>query len=220
MKDDARVLIAWQVTQGAPGTKQEVVAGVTRELWPPPSEGFDGALRQLSVQLDRVCAATEVQAEATTENTSALQENTAAQASWSESTAASVGRSLARVFTSGLGLSPLISGLVGLFRRDEHVETVSWTKYAAPPKLYFEGRISRSGSWPEEQGTTAGYGGSAEGWLSPGQVRGPAVQPVQVTVQVQAIDSRSFMDHSWEIARAVRDAMLHSHALNDVVVEL
>jgi hypothetical protein len=42
----------------------------------------------------------------------------------------------------------------------------------------------------------------------------------QITIQVQAIDSRSFQDHSAEIAQAVREAMLNSHALNDVVNEL
>jgi len=41
-----------------------------------------------------------------------------------------------------------------------------------------------------------------------------------VTVQVQAMDSRSFLDHSAEIARAVREAMLNMHSLNDVVSEL
>jgi hypothetical protein len=34
------------------------------------------------------------------------------------------------------------------------------------------------------------------------------------------MDSRSFLEHSDEIARAVREAMLNSHALNDVVSEL
>jgi hypothetical protein len=42
----------------------------------------------------------------------------------------------------------------------------------------------------------------------------------QVTIQVQAMDSRSFLDHSTEIARAVREAMLNMHSLNDVVSEL
>jgi hypothetical protein len=46
----------------------------------------------------------------------------------------------------------------------------------------------------------------------------PASQ--QITVQVQAMDSRSFMDHSQEIAQAVRDAMLNMHALNDVISDL
>jgi hypothetical protein len=39
-------------------------------------------------------------------------------------------------------------------------------------------------------------------------------------VQVQAMDSRSFMDHSDEIARAVREALLNAHSLGDVMSEL
>jgi hypothetical protein len=34
------------------------------------------------------------------------------------------------------------------------------------------------------------------------------------------MDSRSFLDHSDDIARAVRDAMLRSHSLNDIVSEI
>jgi hypothetical protein len=41
-----------------------------------------------------------------------------------------------------------------------------------------------------------------------------------ITVQVQALDSQSFMDHSDDIARAVREAILNSHSLNDAVSEL
>ena len=42
----------------------------------------------------------------------------------------------------------------------------------------------------------------------------------QITVQVQAMDSRSFLDHSDEIAAAVRTALLSSNSLNDVIAEL
>ena len=41
-----------------------------------------------------------------------------------------------------------------------------------------------------------------------------------VQIQVQAMDSRSFLDHSQEIARAVREAMLNMHSINDVVNDL
>jgi hypothetical protein len=36
-------------------------------------------------------------------------------------------------------------------------------------------------------------------------------------VQVQALDSQSFLDHSDDIAAAVRQAMLTSTTLNDVI---
>jgi hypothetical protein len=44
--------------------------------------------------------------------------------------------------------------------------------------------------------------------------------PTNITVQVQAMDSRSFLDHSGDIARAVRQAMLESSVLNDVIREV
>jgi hypothetical protein len=48
----------------------------------------------------------------------------------------------------------------------------------------------------------------------------PAVAGPQISIQVNALDSRSFMDHSNEIAAAVRAAMLNMHSVNDVVSDL
>jgi hypothetical protein len=42
----------------------------------------------------------------------------------------------------------------------------------------------------------------------------------QITVNVSAMDSQSFMDRSNDIANAVRAAMLNMHPINDVVAEL
>ncbi len=42
----------------------------------------------------------------------------------------------------------------------------------------------------------------------------------QITVNVQAMDSRSFLDRSHDIAQAVREAMLNMHSINDVVNDL
>ena len=42
----------------------------------------------------------------------------------------------------------------------------------------------------------------------------------QITVNVQAMDARSFMDRSGDIALAVRDAMLNLNSINDVFNEL
>lgn len=58
-------------------------------------------------------------------------------------------------------------------------------------------------------------GDGPEGGAAAGRIGGP-----QVTVQVQALDTRSFLDHSDEIARAVREAILSSHTLNDAMQEL
>jgi hypothetical protein len=52
--------------------------------------------------------------------------------------------------------------------------------------------------------------------LSTGSDAGPR----QVVVQVNALDTQSFLDRSDEIALAVRRAMLNMNPLNDVVADL
>ena len=42
----------------------------------------------------------------------------------------------------------------------------------------------------------------------------------QITVNVSAMDSQSFMDRSNDIASAVREAMLNMHPINSVVADL
>ena len=61
-----------------------------------------------------------------------------------------------------------------------------------------------SGSVPSSSGSGAGSGGGSG----------------QMIVQVQAMDSQSFLDHSDDIAQAVRQAMLQSSVLNDVIREV
>ena len=48
----------------------------------------------------------------------------------------------------------------------------------------------------------------------------PAPAAPQVTVNVNAMDSQSFMDRSTDIASAVREAMLNMHPINGVVANL
>ena len=51
----------------------------------------------------------------------------------------------------------------------------------------------------------------------------PATQSTstpQITVNVQAMDARSFLDRSSDIAAAVREAMLNLNSINDVVNDL
>jgi len=45
-------------------------------------------------------------------------------------------------------------------------------------------------------------------------------QGQNILVQVQAMDSQSFMDRSNDIAQAVRQAMLNLHSVNDVIADL
>jgi hypothetical protein len=142
-------------------------------------------------------------------------------------TAASVAKT---VLESGLGLVPLIGGLIGLFSGGDSNAPAPLVKYAMPASIDFEtaetdgGLIgvsydqmgmprAYSGGSPSQSSTGAGgYGGGAPS--------GTGGLPAQITVNVQAMDSQSFMDHSADIAAAVRNAMLNLNSINDVVNDL
>ena len=122
---------------------------------------------------------------------------------------------LGGVLGSGFGLASLGLRIAGLFRNGSSEEPPRATSYQAPPSLALE--VANT------ENILAGYPVADRGQAGEvrvaSQTRALTVQP-QVTVNVSAMDSRSFLDHSAEIAQAVRDAMLHMHPVNDVINEL
>jgi hypothetical protein len=164
----------------------------------------------------------------------------------SGSTAESV---VSTVLKSGLGLAPLISGLVGLFSGGDSSTPPALVKYAAPPKVDFEAAESGgqvSGVDYDQTGMPRNYSETALSTSADGsgQTSSPAVDQTenqssyapaaasggtstsagsaapQITVNVQAMDARSFLDRSSDIAAAVREAMLNMNSINDVVNDL
>ncbi len=110
-----------------------------------------------------------------------------------------------------LSLSPIISGLLSLFGGGGKSTAPAVTPFQLPPSVQ----------------TQAGLTGGSNGQIVPvdygqsGQPRGQgASSSPQINIQVNAMDSKSFLDHSDEIAQAVREAMLSSHSLNDVIADL
>ncbi|HEY3840015.1 MAG TPA: hypothetical protein VGL72_25765 [Bryobacteraceae bacterium] len=86
--------------------------------------------------------------------------------------------------------------------------------------------VSQSPAIPSssQPGTTEPAAGSSSP-LDNGQMGSAASssnsqQSHNILVQVQAMDSQSFMDHSHDIAQAVRQAMLNMNSLNDVIQDL
>jgi hypothetical protein len=140
------------------------------------------------------------------------------------------------VLESGLGMVPLVVGLLGLFGGGGTPAPPTLEKYAMPERQYFEGADTGSdvsGADYDQMGMPRAYsaapdGGSVQtsGSASPGSSgsgapSGPSgAGATQITVNVQAMDSQSFLDHSNEIAQAVRAAMLNSNSINDVVNNL
>ncbi len=169
------------------------------------------------------------------------------------------------VLTSGFGLVPLISGLIGLFSGGGAPAPPPLVKYALPASIDFQAAESRAGVGSlgyDQMGMPRSYSPpgyspqsyspqsyspqgdlrpsyppqnySPQGDLLPGYPTqnypqaasngGPNIPTAsaapQITVNVQAMDARSFLDRSNDIALAVRDAMLNLNAINDVVNEL
>lgn len=143
-------------------------------------------------------------------NTQAVAQNTSSQGS-GRSVASQAGGIAESLFGGALSLSPILSGIMSLFS--------GGGGGLATPVMPF--RLSAPVQYQ------AGVSGSSGGLAGPvsygagGQPRAQAVpQPSAVTVQVNAIDSQSFLDHSDEIANAVRTALLNSNALGDVISDL
>ena len=129
------------------------------------------------------------------------------------STASSVLDALGSVLGGGLGLSSTISGLTSLLGGGDSASAPpALTPYVQPLPIHLEAGFSDAGGG-SAFGVDTAQGGA------PRAVTGVAA-PAQITIQVQALDSQSFLDHSNDIAMAVRQAMLETTVLNDVIREV
>jgi len=100
-----------------------------------------------------------------------------------------------------------------------------------PDRLFFTGADASGGIGSadyDQFGMPRAYGGLTSSMSTPANSGIPAPTAAgttgaaspQVNVTVQAMDSQSFLDHSSEIAQAVRQAMLSLSSVNDVVNDL
>jgi hypothetical protein len=174
---------------------------------PATADTFKEVAQQISaltVQLGGLNSSQQTQTTATQDNTQALSQNTATKGSGS-----SVGSIASSVF--GGGLSPILSGLIGLFTGGGSSSSQTTTvlpRFQLPAPVQYQAGLSGSGVQPVDQ---------SQG----GQVRTQSANPApQINIQVNALDSQSFLDHSDDIARAVKAAMLSSSSLNDVIADL
>jgi hypothetical protein len=170
-------------------------------------------LTTIASQLQELQTINQSQMQSIDANTSALTASSSTKGSSSAaSTAGSVGDTLLDVLGLGSGLSPLISGLVSLFGGGGGGQTTAVTPYIQPLPVNLQAGFSGS-SAGGASGVDYGEGNQ------PRQTTAAAAQQ-QITVQVQAMDSQSFLDRSNDIAAAVRKAMLETSTLNDVIREV
>lgn len=140
----------------------------------------------------------------------------------SKSNSGGTGSIVSTILESAFGMVPLVSGLLGLFGGGDSSTPPPLEKYSLPPSISFDTADTPDGL------TLADYGqsGSARAYTPAGAApTGTAAQASagaapQITVNVQAMDARSFLDRSTDIAAAVREAMLNLSSINDVVNDL
>jgi hypothetical protein len=127
--------------------------------------------------------------------------------------ATNTAKNMAESVFGGFTLSPIVRGLMSLFGGGgDSSAPASLPRYTAPYRISMEGGLTDGAS-----GTVAtDYGQYGQ----PRAISSGTSQAQAVTVNVQAMDSQSFLDRSDDIARAVKRAMLESSSLNDVVSEL
>lgn len=196
------------------GLLDQHVSALTGSSKTPSSQ--NGVLTQqlstITQQLQQLATINQTQVETMLANTNAVSQNTSTRGGSGESTASTIGSTLQGALGLGLGLSPLISGLVSLFGGGGGQSApAAPVPFLLPLPLRLNAGFSASnGGGPF--GVDAGQGGQ------PRPVSSTA--STQITVQVQALDSQSFLDHSGDIARAVRQAMLETTVLNDVIREV
>jgi hypothetical protein len=125
-----------------------------------------------------------------------------------------------------LGILPLVTGIMGLFGGSS--EPPPLEKYIMPDRLWLTGADTTNGIQDadyDQFGMPRLYNDATSGTSQ--QLSSPATTPQvsggstsassPINVTIQALDSQSFLDRSSDIAQAVRQAMLTSNSINDVV---
>jgi hypothetical protein len=177
---------------------------------PQVASSFATTLTEVSRGIGNLTPASQLQVQALIANTQAVTQNTSAHDT--TSVLSTIG-TLASSLTGGaLSLSPILSGLLHLVGGGTSNAPSPLVKFALPPSVAFQ---AANVTGPQTAGVDFGQGGTPRIIGST-----PPSANQQITIQVQAMDSRSFMDHSQDIATAVREAMLNMHALNDVISDL
>lgn len=193
---------------GTSGSATNSIAGALESS----NSGVTEQLTSLATQITSLTSVQQEQISALQDNTQAVTQNTSSRSGGGTSVASTVESAASSFLGGGLSsLSPLISGILSLFGGGG-----GQTLAVAPPFML-----------PLPVQSEAGVTATVPGQVTPvsyGEAGQPRAQSAntspQVTIQVNAMDSQSFLDHSDDIAMAVKQAILNSSSLNDVIAAL
>ena len=178
--------------------------------------GMVDSSRDLRMQIEVLTRGLESNSQASQENTAALQSGS--RSNQAETAAKSIGQ-IAKTAAGSLGaigFSPILSGLLKLFGGGG-----SNVVAQAPPVPYVLPRSLQLDAGLFEQGARLATTDTSQTGL-PRSV-GSVVKNTEtqtVNVQIHALDAKSILDRSDDIANALREAVLNSHGVNDVLGDL
>ena len=176
-----------------------------------PGSDVGEQVAALSKHLNDLKLAQQLSLDSLNQNTQALVQNTITKSGGSSSSSTASGL-FSQIIGSTFAFSPIVKGLFSLFGGGGSSQTAQpLVPFTLPASIRYEGPYS-SANRGQVTGVDSGQNGTA-------RVSGPA-PTTNVQIQVSAMDSRSFLDHSADIAAAVREAILHSNSLNDVIADL
>jgi hypothetical protein len=216
------ILSAFNNAAGSQGSGGGAAGGQSNST----DQGLTDALTQATQVID-------AQTDATSANTDALGVETQTKSSGSSgsSAASDAVSTVSSVLGGGLSLLPLISIFTSLFGGGQAQQPAPLVPYSMPPALnlqtttndqdvtYGENGLPKTANQPSTNQPAANQQTSSQpAGSQPASTGASSTQ--QITVQVQAMDSQSFLDHSDDIAQAVRRAMLNMSSLNDIVNDL
>lgn len=142
-----------------------------------------------------------------------------------KSTTNPISNILSKIPGVSLAISPIISGIIGLFGGHNNAPP-ALTPFVLPSSVRLDAAIG-----PKDQFLPASHGTNGLSKLNgvpsasqpnvPGAQQNAGQQAATQQINVAPpLDSHFFLDHSDQIALAVKDAMLHSSSLNDVITDL
>ena len=176
-----------------------------------PLKDVSEQLSALSAHITTLSTTQQTQIGATQDNTQAVTQNTASKGASGSSVASQVGGLASSFFGGALSFAPIIGGLVKLFGGGDKAQAATVpSPFQLPASVQYEAGLTGGSA---TQIVPVDYG-------QRGQTRAAQSTTQAITIQVNAMDSRSFLDHSEEIASAVKQAMLNSNSLNDVISDL
>jgi hypothetical protein len=156
-------------------------------------------------------------------------------------TGATIESALTTFMEGGLGIVPLVSGLMGLFgggnstppklEKYERPSSIDFVSADTPdglaaadydqlgmPRLA-ETALPNPAATSNSPASSSAISGSATMGNGTSAGQGGAATP-QMTLNIQAMDAQSILDRSGDIAQAVRSAMLNMSSINDVISDL